>query len=248
MTQFLATEGETLDDLQIRGYRIIQAKDRFRFGIDAVLLSSFAQVKEGERVLDLGTGTGILPSLLAAKTQGEHFTGLEINEESASMAARSVALNRLEDRISIVRGDIKEADRIFPVASFHVVVSNPPYMKNSGGLKNADPSVAAARHEVLCTLEDVTRSASRMLGNAGRFYMVHRPFRLPEIIRCMSRFRLEPKRLRMVYPYADKEPSMILIEGRKGAGEYLRTEPPLVIYEKDGEYTQEVKRIYGILQ
>lgn len=238
--------GERLDDLQIKGYRIIQSPGRFCFGMDAVLLSSFAKVKTGERALDLGTGTGILPILLEAKNKGESYTGLEIQEESADMARRSVLVNHLEDRVRIVTGDIREAAALFGAASFHVVTVNPPYMIGDHGLKNANEAKYIARHEVLCTLEDVLRESARLLENKGRFYMVHRPFRLAEILAGMSRHRIEPKRMRLVHPYIDREPNMVLLEGVKDASPRMTVEPPLVVYNKDGTYTDELLKLYGL--
>lgn len=238
-------EDERIDDLQRNGYHLIQKKNGFCFGMDAVLLSGFAQVKRGERAIDLGTGTGIIPILLKAKTEGEHFIGLEIQEEVADMAARSVRLNRLEDRVEIIQGDIKEASRIFGKASFDVVTSNPPYMTDSHGLKNPELPKAIARHEVLCTLEDILRESAKILKPKGRFYMVHRPFRLAEILAGMNRHGIEPKRMRLVYPYVDKEPNMVLVEGMRGARPRMTVEPPLVVYEKDGSYTRELLRMYG---
>ena len=199
-------ENERLDDLQ-NGYFIIQNTKNFCYGIDAVLLAGFARVKPGERVLDMGTGTGIIPILLKAKTPGEHFTGLEIQEESAQMARRSVVYNGLEKDIEIRTGDIREAAAIFGRASFSVVTCNPPYMTGSHGLVNPHLPKAIARHEVLCTLEDVISQAAQVLEPRGRFYMVHRPFRLAEIMGLMMKYQLEPKRMRLVYPYVDKEPN-----------------------------------------
>ena len=237
-------EHESLDDLQ-NGYFIIQSEEGFRYGIDAVLLSGFARVKPGEKVLDMGTGTGILPILLAAKTEGESFTGLEIQEKSAEMAGRSVAYNHLEGRVRIVAGDIKEAGAIFGPACFDVVVSNPPYMTGSHGLVNPNEAKAVARHEVLCTLEDLVRETAAVLTSRGRFYLVHRPFRLAEIMGMLMKYRLEPKRMRLVYPYVDKEPNMVLLEACKGGNPRIQVERPLIVYERPNVYTDEIREIYG---
>ena len=238
--------GERLDDLQIKGYEIIQSPGRFCFGMDAVLLSSFAKVKRNECALDLGTGTGILPILLEAKNEGEHYTGLEIQEESADMARRSVFHNGLDTKIEIVTGDIKEASRIFGAASFHVITTNPPYMIGEHGLKNDNEALYIARHEALCTLDDILRESARLLKPKGRFYMVHRPFRLAEILGKMSAYGIEPKRMRLVYPYIDKEPNMVLVEGMRGAKPRMTVEPPLIVYEKEGGYTKELLEMYGM--
>ncbi len=238
-------EGERIDELQRNGYRIIQSGKLFRFGMDAVLLSGFARVKEGERALDLGCGTGIIPILLAAKTRGEHFTGLEISAVSADMARRSVALNGLSARMDIVHGDIREAGELFAPASFDVITSNPPYMIGSHGLVNPDLEKAAARHEILCTFEDVARAAAKLLRPGGRFYLVHRPFRLAEIIRTLSEYKLEPKRMKLVYPFADKEPNMVLLEAVRDGKPRMTVEKPLIVYKAPGVYTEEITEIYG---
>ncbi len=238
-------DGERLDDLQRNGYRIIQDPEKFCFGMDAVLLSGFASAPEGGRVLDLGTGTGIIPILMAAKTPAAELIGLEIQEESADMAQRSVILNDLQSKIKIVQGDIKEAGQLFDAASFDVVTSNPPYMIGGHGLKNPDGPKAIARHEVLCDLEDVIKAAARLLKSGGKFYMVHRPFRLAEIMVLMHEYRIEPKRMQLVYPYVDKEPNMVLIEGARGGRSRLTVEKPLIIYEAPGKYTPEIYDIYG---
>ena len=238
-------EGERLDDLQRNGYQIIQSPEKFCFGMDAVLLSGFATAPEGARVLDLGTGTGIIPILMAAKTDAKELIGLEIQEESADMAQRSVVLNDLQDKVRIVQGDIKEAGHIFDAASFDVVTSNPPYMIGGHGLKNPEGPKAIARHEVLCDLEDVIRAAARCLKSGGKFYMVHRPCRLAEIMVLMHEYKVEPKRMQLVYPYADKEPNMVLIEGARGGRSRLTVEKPLIIYEAPGKYTSEIYDIYG---
>lgn len=238
--------GERLDDLQIKGYEIIQNPQKFCFGMDAVLLSGFANVRSGERVLDLGTGTGILPILLAAKTDGKHFCGLEIQEESVDMARRSVEHNGLSDRIQIVSGNIKEASQLVGHASFDVITVNPPYMADSHGLKNPQDAKAIARHEILCDLDDVLRESARILPAKGRFYMVHRPFRLAEIFAGMTACKIEPKRMRLVYPHIDKEPNMVLIEGLRDGRPRLTVEPPLIVFNEDGTYTEELREVYGL--
>ena len=238
-------EDERVDDLQRNGYQIIQKKKGFCFGMDAVLLSGFARVNPGERVLDLGTGTGIIPILLEAKTGGKHFTGLEIQEDVAEMAGRSVALNHLEEKVNIVTGDIREAGRIFGGASFDVVTSNPPYMIAGHGLLNPADAKAIARHEITCTLEDVVQTSAALLREKGRCYFVHRPFRMAELFSLMSRYHLEPKRMRLVYPYIDKEPNMVLVEGIAGANPRLTVEKPLIVYNPDGSYREEIHSIYG---
>ena len=238
-------EGERVDDLHRNGFQIIQNGKLFCFGMDAVLLSGFAKVKEQGTALDLGTGTGIIPILLAAKTQGRHFTGLEISPTSADMAARSVLLNDLQERVEIVRGDIKEAGELFAPASFDTVTSNPPYMIGQHGLVNPDLEKAAARHEILCTLEDVVRAAAKLVRPGGSFFLVHRPFRLAEIIRTLSQYSLEPKRMQLVYPYVDREPNMVLIEAVRGGKPRMTVEKPLIVYREPGVYMPEITEIYG---
>lgn len=238
-------EGERIDELHRNGYQIIQNVNKFCFGMDGVLLSGFAKVKPGEVALDLGTGTGIIPILLEAKTEGKHFSALEIQEESADMARRSVALNGLEEKIDIVTGDIKEASSIFGAGTFDVVTSNPPYMNDQHGLKNPSLPKAIARHEVLCTLEDVVREAAKVLKVNGRFYMVHRPFRLIEIVNTLTKYKLEPKRMRFVHPYIDREPNMVLIEAVKGGKSMVKVEKPLIVYQDVNVYHPEIYDIYG---
>ncbi|MGN1314484.1 MAG: tRNA1(Val) (adenine(37)-N6)-methyltransferase [Lachnospiraceae bacterium] len=236
---------ERIDELQRNGYRIIQDPDRFCFGMDAVLLSGFAMAKEGDRVLDLGTGTGIIPILMEAKTKASEFYALEIQKESADMARRSVALNGLEEKIRIITGDIREADRYFQAASFDVITCNPPYMIGRHGLVNPEGPKAIARHEILCTFEDVVKQTAHLLKPGGSFYLVHRPFRLAEIISLLVFHRLEPKRMRLVYPYVDKEPNMVLVQAVRGGKSRITVEKPLIVYEKPGIYTKEIIEIYG---
>ena len=321
--------GERIDDLQRggtagkaepadggappQGLRIIQDPARFCFGMDAVLLSAYVQMKKARRGLDLGTGNGIIPILLSDRTDCRHLTGLEIQPASADLAARSVALNSLEERISIVQGDIREADRIFAAASFDFITCNPPYRtvgsgkvsgrdhassgkkvpgadhasggKKAPGADGVEPTCssaeatgldrrsasksaktagpdhdfgaenkedplngldprAIARHELLCTFDDVARAAAKLLRPGGHFYLVHRPMRLPELITTLCGRGLEPKRMRFVYPHADQAPNMVLIDCVRGGGPELRVEPPLIVYEKDGSYTPELLQIY----
>lgn len=237
--------GERLDDLQRHHLQIIQNPEKFCFGMDAVLLSGFARIKPEEKVLDMGTGTGIIPILLSAKTKAAHLTGLEIQPESADMARRSVQLNDLESRISIVEGDIKRATELFGKAAFDVVTCNPPYMIGQHGLQNPDAPKAIARHELLCTFEDVAREAAGLLRPGGKLYLVHRPFRLAEIIATLLAYKLEPKRMQMVHPFIDKEPNMVLIEASRGGNPRMTVEPPLIVYQSPGVYTPEIYDIYG---
>ena len=231
----LVKPGERLDDLQIGGLELIQDPAGFCFGVDAVFLSDFVKVKAGETVLDLGTGNGIIPILLSAKTRGKRFTGLEIQEKTAEMARRSVVYNHLEERVDIVTGDIKKAAEIFKPAFFDVITTNPPYMLSQHGLRNPDDAKAIARHEVLCTLDDILRESMRLLQDKGRFYMVHRPFRLTEIMIKMNHYKIEPKRIQFIHPYIDKEPVLVLIEGVRGARPRVTVEPPIIIYGGSGQ-------------
>ena len=247
----LLKPGEKIDDLQRSGLRIIQDPEKFCFGMDAVLLTGFAQEGIGKRsmaredLLDLGTGTGIIPLLMSAKTDCRILTGLEIQPDSAEMALRSVRLNGLEERIRIVQGDIREADALFAPASFGVVTCNPPYMIQSHGLQNPESPKAIARHEVLCSFEDVARAAERLLKPGGHFYLVHRPFRLAEIMTTLREHGLEPKRMRLVYPYVDREPNMVLLDCVRSGRPRLAVEKPLIVYRAPGEYTEEIYEVYG---
>lgn len=238
-------EGERLDDLQRNGYRIIQNPNKFCFGMDAVLLSGFAKARPTDKVLDLGTGTGVIPILMEARYDLRDVTALEIQEESVDMARRSVEYNGLSERIHIVHGDLKEAANLFEASSFHIVTSNPPYMGAKDGLKNPNDAMCIARHEIKCSLEDVIAAAAHCLMEKGRLYMVHRPTRLAEIIATCKAYRLEVKRMCLVYPYVDKEPNMVLIETMKGGNPGMRVDKPLIVYDKPGKYTRDIYDIYG---
>ena len=237
--------GERIDDLERNGYRIIQNKNGFCFGMDAVLLSGFVSARKTDRIIDLGTGTGIIPILLRAKTGSTDITGLEIQEESAQMADRSVRLNGLEEEVHIICGDIRKAAELFAPKSFDVVCSNPPYMKASSGLKNPDEKKAIARHEICCSFADVARAAATLLKPGGKFFLVHRPERLAELIATLRQQGLEPKRMRFVHSFADEKAVMVLIESASGGGTFLKVEPPLIIYKEKGVYTDEIYDIYG---
>ena len=240
----LIRPGERLDDLQ-NGYWMIQNPEQFCYGIDAVLLASSARVKEGERALDFCTGSGIVPILLKAKTRGRHFTGLEIQHDSADMARRSVEYNGLEEWIDIVEGDVCRTEEYFPAASFQAVTCNPPYMTGNHGLTNANRAKMIARHEVLCSFEDIAKAAARVLEPGGRFYLVHRPFRLAEIMFALKQRGLEPKRMQLVYPFVDKEPNLVLLEAVKGGKPRITVEKPLIVYERPGVYTEDIRILYG---
>ena len=236
---------ERIDDLERSGLKIIQDDEKFCFGMDAVLLSGFIKAKAKEKVLDLGSGTGIIPILLTAKTEADKFYGLEIQKDMADMAARSVALNNLQEKVQIIEGDIKKAVDIFGPAAFDVVCSNPPYMNDMHGIKNPKEPLAIARHEVKCSLHDVLSQSAKLLKTGGRFYMVHRPHRLEDIMSELRQLKLEPKRMRFVHPYKDKEANMVLIEAVKNGGSFLKVEAPLIIYKDVNVYTEELLTIYG---
>lgn len=237
-------ENERLDDLQYKGLRLLQKKNGFCFGIDAVLLSHFAYIKKNSNVIDLGTGTGIIAVLLAAKKQPNHVVGLEIQSEMAEMAERSIKLNGLENTVEIICGDIKDAVKLFGPSSFDAVVSNPPYMERGGGLINPADMKAIARHEILCTLEDVVTTGARLLKPGGSLSMVHRPHRLADIIYQMRSNDVEPKHFQFVHPAPGKEPNLLLISGTKKGKPELRVMKPLYVYDAFGNYTEEINSIY----
>ena len=242
---------ERIDDLQRNGYRIIQNKKGFCFGMDAVLLSGFVSTalegrcSETTRILDLGTGTGIIPILLRAKTKSRNLTGLEIQESVAHMAKRSVDLNDLADSVKIVQGDICQASSIFGKSTFDIVTSNPPYMKPQGGLTNSEDEKAISRHELKCTFADVAREAAAVLKPGGKFFLVHRPERLTEIFNLLHENKLEIKRMRMVHSYKDSQATMVLIEATLGGNVFMKVEEPLIIYKDVNKYTDEILEIYS---
>ncbi len=233
-----------LDELGRKGYRILQDPDAFCFGVDAVLLADFAEASRTERVLDMGTGNGILPLLLDARDKGGEIVGLELQEDAAKLARESFALNGAKERLSAVCGDLKEASALFGKASFDVVITNPPYQEVGRGVVNPDSAKSVARHEIACTLEDVLREAHAVLKLHGRFYMVHRPKRLAEILAGMQAVRIAPRTVRFVHSRAGKPASLVLVSGFRGGGKELRVLPPLILYGEDGKYTPEVQEIY----
>ena len=234
----------TLDDLQ-NGYFIRQYRKGFRFGMDAVLLADFAEIKRKENVLDLGSGTGIIPLLLAARTESRAIRGIELFRKNVLLARENIALNSLEDRIEIQCGDIKNIRDLYGEASFDAVVTNPPYMPAGHGARAPEREVAAARHEICCTIRDIAAAAAYVLKSSGKIYMVHRPSRLSDIFRAFSEKKLEIKILRFIHPHSGSEPNMVLVRAVKGASPGIRVLPPLYIYDEKGHYTEETLRIYS---
>ena len=237
--------GERLDDLQCNGLYLIQDPDKFCFGIDAILLSNFVKVKKNGHVVDLCTGSGIVPILLSAKTGAKKITGIEIQSDIADMARRSVSYNKLDEKIDIINDDISNALKYINNCSVDSVCVNPPYMKDTTAIKNPDLPMAIARHELLTDLDTVINIASKLLKESGKFFMVHRPSRLSEIFASMRQNRIEPKRLRFIHPYIESKANLVLIEGAKGSGVWMDVEPPLVVYKDKNVYTDEVLKIYG---
>lgn len=244
-SEVVIKEYERIDDLQCKGLKLIQDPERFCFGMDAVLLSNYVKTGKKDCILDLCTGNGIIPVLLAGKTEAAHISGIEIQPEAVDLAKRSVMLNNLEERIDIVQGDLKQISDYFPKSSMDIVTCNPPYMISEHGLRNDADHKTIARHEILCKLEDVISAAAKTLKPGGDFYMVHRPFRLAEIIVMLTKYNLEPKRMRLVYPYVNKEPNMVLIEAKRGGKPRVTVEEPLIVYKEPGVYTDEILKIYS---
>ena len=236
---------ERVDDLQYKGLRLIQDPNGFCFGIDAVLLANYAKACSGDTVIDMCTGSGVIPILMSGKTDATKLIGVEIVKDSAERASRSVDLNDLAGRVEILNEDIRKLPEFYRKGSVDVITCNPPYMIENHGIQNEADDMTIARHEVMCTLEDVVSTAAALLKTGGNFYMIHRPFRLTEIMVTLSKYKLEPKRMRLVYPYVDKEPSMVLIEAKRDAKSRITVEKPLIVYERPGEYTEECLRFYG---
>ena len=236
---------EGIDDLQLKGLKLIQKQQGFRFGVDAVLLSDFANIKNKHRVVDLCTGTGIIPFLAYGKYNPKEVIGLEIQDDMVEMANRSSELNDITDIVKFVHGDLKDKKLIDSLGKFDVVTVNPPYKLNNAGIVNPNDKLAIARHEVMCTLEDVIIAARRLLKYNGRMFIVHRPERLADIFGLMRKYKIEPKRVRMVQPNTKKAPNIVLVEGQRDGGAFLKWEETLYVYDDNGNYSEEIDRIYG---
>ncbi len=238
-------ENEKIEDLQYKNLKIIQNKKGFCFGIDSILLSDFAKkIKKNAKVLDLGTGSGIIATLLCEKTMLKEIIGIEKQKEVYEMAQRSIKLNNLENKFKIINEDIINLNKIFEKNTFDVIVTNPPYKKKGTGMKNEEEQKIIARHETTATLEDLIKIARDLLKDKGEFYMVNRPERLVDTLNSMRKYKIEPKNLRLIYANAKAEPKMFLIKGIKNAKSFLKIEKNLYIYEENGEYTEEINKIY----
>ncbi len=239
-------ENERIDDLEFKGLKIIQNKDGFCFGIDSILLSDFAkEIKKGSKVIDLGTGTGIIGILLCMKTELSKIMGVEIQKEVYDMAKRSIKLNNLENKFEIINENIKNLENIIETGTFDAVVTNPPYKKIGTGLTNENEKKLISRHEITANLEDFIKVSSKILKDKGTLYMVHRPDRMVDIIELLRKYKLEPKKIKFVYPNANKDANLILLKAVKNANPFLKIEKPLYVYNQNGEYTDEILKIYG---
>ena len=236
---------ESIDDLQLNGLQLIQKEQGFRFGVDAVLLSHFANVKKKHRVIDLCTGTGIVSFLVYGKYKPQEVIGLEIQDDMVEMANRSSKLNDTSDIVKFVQGDLKDKALLDSLGRFDVVTVNPPYKLNTAGILNPNDKLAIARHEIMCNLEDVIVSARRLLKDNGRMFIVHRPERLADIFGLMRKYKIEPKRVRLVQPNTKKAPNIVLVEGQRDGGAFLKWEETLYVYDDNGNYSEEINRIYG---
>ena len=238
---------ESIDDLQLNGLMLIQKQSGFRFGVDAVLLSDFANVKKKHRVLDLCTGTGIVTFLVYGKYSPKEVWGVEIQEDMVEMANRSSQLNKTYDIVKFKCADLKDKKLVNELGRFDVVTVNPPYKLNNAGILNPNDKLAIARHEILCNLEDVIVSARRLLADNGRMFIVHRPERLADIFGLMRKYNIEPKRVKMIHPNAKKAPNIVLVEGQRDGGAFLKWDEPLYVYDENGNYSKEIDKIYGRL-
>jgi len=239
---------ETLDDLTIGGLKIIQAKNGYRFSLDPVLLNGFISGVRNCSVLDLGTGNGIIPLLLSARNEALSITGVEVQQEMAERAGRTIQLNGLKALVSIVQGDIRDlpCDGL-EAAAFDVVTANPPYREPGTGRVAADNERSMARHELAGGLDAFTRAAGSMLKSGGSFYVVYLAERLAELLTGMATFDLEPKRLRFVHPREGQPARLVLVQGRKDGRPGVQVESPLVVYQGEGRnYTDEVLTMYGL--
>lgn len=238
-------EDETLDDLQLKGISVIQKKNAFRFGIDAVLLANFARIKKGMTVIDLCTGTGIIPFIISGKTEASKIIGIEIQEDMVDMANRSTAYNKLSNKIKFIHGDITDNKLIKTITKADVITVNPPYKLKNSGILNPNDKNAIARHEICCNLEDVIIASRILLKDNGRMFMVHRPERLADILCLMRKYKIEPKTIQMIHPSVNKAPNIVLIEGHRDGGAFLKWEEPIYVHNEDGSYTNEIEKIYG---
>ena len=240
-------EFERIDDLQCNGLKIIQNEKEFCFGIDAVLLSDFAKkTKKNAKIVDLCTGTGIIAILLSAKTSAKHILGVEIQEHIAEMAQRSVEMNNLTDKIEIINDDLMNLKNTIVAGSIDTVTVNPPYKPKNSGVINERDTKTIARHEISCTLEDIIKESSRLLNTGGNLCMVHKVERMADIFVLLRKHKLEPKRMRLVYSKVNEPATLVLIEGVKGGKPFLKMEAPIYVYEKENEYTRQIKEIYGM--
>lgn len=240
----LLRNGERIDDLQCNGFKLIQNPNEFCFGIDAVLLSNFINIKKRSNILDLGCGSGIIPMLIAAKNDTAKIVGIEIQSLFCDLAERNVKLNNVGDRVSILNKDLKNATEFLEKSSFDLITCNPPYKKESTGVTNPNDSKAIARHEIKCTLEDIIEVSSKLLKGGGRLCLINRPERFLDMISLMRKYKIEPKRARFVHSRIDKHPSMVMTEGARNGGEDFRVMEPLIIYDENGHYTSQIKNIY----